>query len=385
MAATCTVTATITDPSGASLLGNALVRFRLRNYTGFVPVVSGTSVLCETQIDAYPNPAGAISQILTCNTAISPINTFYTVEFWNQGRIVTSANYYFNANTSLNTASNINPAPAPAGPSSIIFENNGTLNSSQTLLNLESTDSSVVITDKGAGTLNLQAVSQTNPFTFVNRISFVAEGLPLNSATIADGANMGMCCDFVNVSLQNSPIGYSASSVNPSYVQIESASPTTCGGFTDQQLNITPGGLQDWQIKVELTGTGNARRFWMGISDQLQSAVESVFNSDTPAANFIGFRYDANVDAHYQAICQTSASNQTVVDTGITPSAVHVLEFQSNGLGTITFYIQDLLVATINTNVPSANTALATLAVVDGLGSGTPKLNFYWTTALLNS
>jgi hypothetical protein len=157
MAATCTVTATITDPSGASLLGNALVRFRLRNYTGFVPVVSGTSVLCETQIDAYPNPAGAISQILTCNTAISPINTFYTVEFWNQGRIVTSANYYFNANTSLNTASNINPAPAPAGPSSIIFENNSVLNSSQTLLNLTSTQFS--ITDLGNGQLDLEPLT----------------------------------------------------------------------------------------------------------------------------------------------------------------------------------------------------------------------------------
>ena len=179
MAATCTVTATITDPSGASLLGNALVRFRLRNYTGFVPVVSGTSVLCETQIDAYPNPAGAISQILTCNTAISPINTFYTVEFWNQGRIVTSANYYFNANTSLNTASNINPAPAPAGPSSIIFENNGVLNSSQTLLNITSTDGSIVITDEGSGTLNLQAV--TTGFSTTGYGGFWSAGFPIMS------------------------------------------------------------------------------------------------------------------------------------------------------------------------------------------------------------
>ena len=184
MAATCTVTATITDPSGASLLGNALVRFRLRNYTGFVPVVSGTSVLCETQIDAYPNPAGAISQILTCNTAISPINTFYTVEFWNQGRIVTSANYYFNANTSLNTASNINPAPAPAGPSSIIFENNGVLNSSQTTLNLENTDGSIVITDEGSGTLNLQAV--TTGFSTTGYGGFWSAGFPMMSMYVAN-------------------------------------------------------------------------------------------------------------------------------------------------------------------------------------------------------
>ena len=154
MSTTCTVTATITDPSSTSLLGNAFVRFRLRNFTGFVPIVSGSNLICEDQIDAYPNPAGAISQVLTCNTAISPANTFYTCEFFNQGRIVSSANYYFNANTSLNTASNINPAPAPAGPSSIIFENNGVLNSSQTLLNITSTQ--LTITDQGSGHIDIE-------------------------------------------------------------------------------------------------------------------------------------------------------------------------------------------------------------------------------------
>ena len=177
MSTTCTVTATITDPSSTSLLGNAFVRFRLRNFTGFVPIVSGSNLICEDQIDAYPNPAGAISQVLTCNTAISPANTFYTCEFFNQGRIVSSANYYFNANTSLNTASNINPAPAPAGPSSIIFENNGVLNSSQTLLNITSTDGSIVITDEGSGTLNLQAV--TTGFSTTGYGGFWSAGFPM--------------------------------------------------------------------------------------------------------------------------------------------------------------------------------------------------------------
>ena len=179
MSTTCTVTATITDPSSTSLLGNAFVRFRLRNFTGFVPIVSGSNLICEDQIDAYPNPAGAISQVLTCNTAISPANTFYTCEFFNQGRIVSSANYYFNANTSLNTASNINPAPAPAGPSSIIFENNGVLNSSQTTLHLENTDGSIVITDEGSGTLNLQAVTITTGFSTTGYGGFWSAGFPM--------------------------------------------------------------------------------------------------------------------------------------------------------------------------------------------------------------
>jgi len=154
MSTTCQVTATITDPSQTSLLGNAFVRFRLRNFTGFVPIVSGTNVICEDQIDAYPSPAGAIVQTLVCNTAISPINTFYEVAFWNQGRIISQANYVFNQNTSLNTATNLNPAPAPAGPGSIIFENNGVLNSSQTLLNITSTQ--LTITDQGGGKIDIE-------------------------------------------------------------------------------------------------------------------------------------------------------------------------------------------------------------------------------------
>jgi hypothetical protein len=161
MATTCTVTATITDPSQTNLLGNAFIKFRLRNFTGFVPQVAGTSIIVEDTIDAYPNPAGVISQVLTCNTAISPVNTFYTCEMWNQGRIVSSANYIFNGNTSLNTAGNLNPAPAPYAPYGILFENNGAPNSSQYVLNLESTDGTVAITDVGGGTLNLQSTGSS--------------------------------------------------------------------------------------------------------------------------------------------------------------------------------------------------------------------------------
>ena len=157
MASQITVTANLTDPSGSPLTGNSFVRFRLRNFQGFVPVVTGTSVICETQIDALPT-AGAISQALWGNNNITPATTFYTVEFWDQGRITSTGNYLFNANTSLNTAAQLNAPPVPAG-FSLVLENNGTLNSSQSTLNLESTDSSVTITDVGGGTLNLQSAA----------------------------------------------------------------------------------------------------------------------------------------------------------------------------------------------------------------------------------
>ena len=384
MSSPYTVTATIFDPSATGVVGNAYLRFSLRNFDGSVPIVSSTGVFVETQLDAFPGAGGAISQSIVGNNNITPANTYWQIQYWNNGRITSSGNYFIDGNTNLNTASTISPSPIPGPPNTIVFENNGAMNSSQTKLNLESTDASVVITDEGSGTINLQAVTQ-NPLTFINRISFVAEGLAKNASATSSGCNMGMCCAFDNEALINYPTGYAASSVQPSYVQIESNSTTTSGGFTDQQLNITTSLLQDWQMKIEIAGIA-PQRYWMGVSDKLQSGVESVFNSDTPDANFIGFRYDSAVDTHYQAICQTDDTHQTAVDTGITPSAVHLLEFQPNSNdNAINFYIQGSLVATISTNLPSASTALATLAVCDDQSTGTSKLNFYWTTALLDS
>jgi hypothetical protein len=157
MAGPYTVTATLNDPGNNALQGNAFVRFRLRNFQGFVPQVSGTAILAETQIDALPNGSGLISQVLWGNSDITPSTTYYTVEWWNAGRRTSAGNYIFDATTNLNTASPVVTVPTPPGVSPLVLENNGTLNSSQTTLNLESTDSSVVITDEGAGTLNLQA------------------------------------------------------------------------------------------------------------------------------------------------------------------------------------------------------------------------------------
>lgn len=149
-----TITATIADPSGTALTNGAFVRFRLRNFQGFVPRVSGTSIVCETQIDAQPNGSGNISQALWKNSDITPSSTYYTVEFWSLGRITSSGNYIFNADTNLNTASQLNTPPVPPG-FSLVLENNGVLNSSQSVLNIESTDSSITITDRGSGNIDL--------------------------------------------------------------------------------------------------------------------------------------------------------------------------------------------------------------------------------------
>lgn len=184
MASPITVTATLQDPSGTALQGNAFVRFRLRNFAGYVPQISGTSILCETQYDAVPNGSGMISQTLWGNSNIVPFSadstTYYTVEFWNNGRITSSGNYIFDGNTNLNTASPVNTPPPPPG-FELVLENNGALNSSQSTLNIENTDGSIVITDEGGGTLNLVASTQTPTFGTAGYGGFFSAGFPLNN------------------------------------------------------------------------------------------------------------------------------------------------------------------------------------------------------------
>lgn len=192
MAGPYTVTATLNDPGNNALQGNAFVRFRLRNFQGFVPQVSGTAILAETQIDALPNGSGLISQVLWGNSDITPSTTYYTVEWWNAGRRTSAGNYIFDANTNLNTASPVVTVPTPPGVSPLVLENNGTLNSSQTTLNLESTDGSVVITDEGAGTLNLHTVAPSPVIAAGQNIV-----LGRNCATAAQGGQGASTSTFL--------------------------------------------------------------------------------------------------------------------------------------------------------------------------------------------
>jgi hypothetical protein len=110
-----TIMALLEDPSSTPLLSTsqAWVRFRLRGYTGSTPVAGAAAVLCETQIDAIPNGSGEISQVLWPNSLILPAGTWYAVEYFNENRITSSANYFLNASGDLSSQTQINPPPVP--------------------------------------------------------------------------------------------------------------------------------------------------------------------------------------------------------------------------------------------------------------------------------
>ena len=165
----------------------------------------------------------------------------------------------------------------------------------------------------------------------------------------------------------------------PRGAKIQSSSLSSCSGIADQVNFLTPGIVRDWFMKGAIDGTTDSR-YWIGMTDTGFSSIPTTMNSDTPAANVIAFRWDYATDGTtYKAVCQTDATHQTIVDTGVTvvADAIHLFEIvpQSGG-SSIEFYIDGNLVATISTNVPANTTAMTWCFTVDGLNSGSTNFNF---------
>lgn len=90
--ATTTVTANLKSALGTAYSADSFVRFRLRGYSGSVPRVSG-GVIVVTIPDVTPDAAGLISTTLYNNYEITPAGTYWTVEYWAGGNMVSTANY----------------------------------------------------------------------------------------------------------------------------------------------------------------------------------------------------------------------------------------------------------------------------------------------------
>lgn len=126
---TITVT-TVENTIGASAVdASSFVRYRLRNFSGFVPQVSGVSIISQTQIDT-PVIAGATSQVIYKNSVISPASTFYTIEHWTGGKMTSSANYLCSASGDISVACSL--VLVPPVPSLPIDLNYARLNGSNT-------------------------------------------------------------------------------------------------------------------------------------------------------------------------------------------------------------------------------------------------------------
>jgi hypothetical protein len=125
------------------------------------------------------------------------------------------------------------------------------------------------------------------------------------------------------------------------------------------------GSIYRWSIKFAAAASVTNTRYWMGTTvyntggsggETSISGGTTSFASNNPNRSMIGFRYSNGTDAHWVAVTQVTGGAQTIVDTGVSVDAnSHLFEYAYNG-GAVGFYIDGSLVATINTNVPTAAT-----------------------------
>jgi hypothetical protein len=144
-----------------------------------------------------------------------------------------------------------------------------------------------------------------------------------------------------------------------------------------------------WRHKMYFAGRLDQTadtRCWIGLTTATSAAWMA---SDNPASAHIGFRCSSSAgDAGvWQAVISNGAT-QTVVSTGIAVSTTVTQNFRIEwGIAatSIKFYINNVLVATISTNLPAAATDLQwTAGVTQLLTAITCKLTMNMLRAVFN-
>jgi len=161
-----------------------------------------------------------------------------------------------------------------------------------------------------------------------------------------------------------------ATVTEPPLLQMASAAAvTTSQGFAEGgNLGTNTGLFKRLRTLFKLVATGTNNRYWAGLLGQVTLTVISgtQYFADVPTVPTMAFRWSQGTDVNWKAFVGTGAA-QTIVDTGIAPSttASHVFEIAFDGTN-VRFYVDASLVATINSNVPTASSTLGNSSFVGG-------------------
>lgn len=131
-------------------------------------------------------------------------------------------------------------------------------------------------------------------------------------------------------------------------------------GFTSPAANYKIGK----NISFYATAWANSivtQRSWFGLTDQ---SLATMLASDNPAGNYAAFRFSSiGSDTTYQCIVK-DGTTQTIVSTGVAPINDVLQTFQiifNDTTGTVYFFINGALVATITTHLPTTGTSVSWL------------------------
>lgn len=158
MATPVTLSGGAFQDSQGNVLANGYLKFQL-SQDGTVPGSGNVASGIEIQINLDVNGNVVGGQSLWGNDVITP-STFYRVTgYTSKGQPAWGPNNQQVTGASFNLSTWVpnQLISSPTQVSPVTLENNGVLNLSQTVLNLESTDASVTIQDLGSGNINLKA------------------------------------------------------------------------------------------------------------------------------------------------------------------------------------------------------------------------------------
>jgi hypothetical protein len=179
---------------------------------------------------------------------------------------------------------------------------------------------------------------------------------------------------------QGGTAGFFASTQDPPFIQLNGTSTYCFLGETNLGI-LSPAMLDTFQYYAMIFSTTSGIRVWMGMG---ATSAGAPLETATPAASFIGFRFDAAVDTHWMAVV-TDGSNITATSTGITPDTTtfHQFKCQTDGASGWLFYVDGVLKVTMaagTTGIPTA--ALYSQAQIDGASTAILRINSHqwWTT-----
>jgi hypothetical protein len=304
-----TVTAMLIDSTGAPI-ANGKVTFLIQNYgVGNIPRVQGTGIVVQTSpIVALANASGQISVVIQGNDTITPAGTYYQVTFYNGNAVYLQANYSITGSTLDLTAAtplSVIPAVPPnqayttveavgsilqqrqiinflsgvtcaddstnsstdctasgGGSGSTTIETNGTLNTSQTLLNFENgTDITASNPSGGIEQFNFTGVLAATQSATAHEW--------LNSYTASTGAFTATQPALSDISLPTETANYfwaapNGSSGTPSFRAIVAADvptlnqSTTGNAATATALAATPSQCSGGDVSTGIAASGAA-------------------------------------------------------------------------------------------------------------------------------
>lgn len=159
------------------------------------------------------------------------------------------------------------------------------------------------------------------------------------------------------------------------------------GNLGAHYQQITLGILKSYQTRLQLNQTTTSRA-WIGIGAIVGGGA--TLAADNPltnvnSQNLCMFRYSTNVpDTNWQAFVGTTGTSFTLVDTGVAAdTSSHLFEIQFDGTNVL-FFIDNVQVAKISTNVPATSVLMQDMNYLDNVSTSN-QISFtcsyqYWET-----